>query len=176
MLPAVTPGTTVVATVGLSTRLDVSLRDQTLVFRDLTGHTTVYSVSTALGGPGCVRGSFCTPVGLHRVRLKIGQDCPTGAVFVSRRATGEIFSEELRGRHPGRDWILSRILWLEGLVPGLNRGGNLDTLRRYIYIHGTADEDLIGTPASHGCIRMKNADLVALFARVPSGIGVNIEP
>jgi L,D-transpeptidase YbiS len=77
-------------------RLNVSLRDQTLVFRDLTGHTAVYSVSTALKGPGCESGSCCTPVGLHRVRLKIGQDCPVGAVFVSRRPTGEIFSEELR--------------------------------------------------------------------------------
>jgi L,D-transpeptidase YbiS len=157
-------------------RLNVSLRDQTLVFRDLTGHTAVYSVSTALKGPGCESGSCCTPVGLHRVRLKIGQDCPVGAVFVSRRPTGEIFSEELRRRDPDRDWILSRILWLEGLVPGLNRGGHLDTLRRYIYIHGAADEDSIGIPASHGCIRMKNADIVALFARVPSGASVNIEP
>lgn len=97
-------------------------------------------------------------------------------MFVSRRRTGEIFSEGLRREHPGRDWILSRILWLDGLVSGLNRGGSVDTLRRFIYIHGTADEQLIGTPASHGCIRMKNADVVELFDRVDKGTLVDIVP
>lgn len=109
------------------------------------------------------------------MRLKIGEGCPSQTVFVRRRPTGEILSEELRQEWPNRDWILSRILWLDGLVPGLNRGGSVDTLRRYIYIHGTADEHQLGVPISHGCIRMANSDVIDLFGRVSVGSLVAVE-
>jgi L,D-transpeptidase YbiS len=155
-------------------RVEVSLARQTLLWRGAAGQQLCYPVSTAANGPGCELGSFCTPLGLHRIRLKLGGDCPAGSVFAARRPTGEIFSEALRRTHPGRDWILSRLLWLEGLEPGRNRGGRVDSLRRFIYIHGTSDEDRIGTPASHGCIRMKNADVIDLFERVERGTRVEI--
>jgi len=106
--------------------------------------------------------------------LKIGEGCPLGAVFRRRRPTGEVFTPALAAGFPGRDWILSRILWLDGLQQGVNRGGRLDTLRRFIYIHGTADEHLVGQAASHGCIRMRNADIVDLFDRVRPGAAVHI--
>jgi lipoprotein-anchoring transpeptidase ErfK/SrfK len=95
-------------------------------------------------------------------------------VFVGRRPTGELFGDELQARHPGRDWILTRILWLSGLEPGRNRLGNVDTMRRYIYIHGSPDAARMGTPGSHGCIRMHNADVIDLFDRVPAGTRVLI--
>ncbi len=155
-------------------RLEISLADQALDWVGAGGERIRYPVSTAAKGPGCVAGSFCTPIGLHRIRLKIGEGCPPGSVFVSRRPTGEVYSEELGRAWPDRDWILSRILWLDGLVPGLNRGGNVDSLRRFIYIHGTSDEALIGTPASHGCIRMRNTDVIELFDRVEIGVLVDI--
>jgi len=134
-----------------------------------------WPVSTAEKGPGCVKGSGCTPVGLHRIRLKIGSGCPVGTVFRGRRPTGEIYSKELAERFPGRDWILTRILWLQGLEPGINRGGQVDTLRRYIYIHGTADEHLLGTPVSHGCIRLGTQGLLELFELAPIGATVLIQ-
>jgi L,D-transpeptidase YbiS len=138
------------------------------------GRPVVYPVSTAANGPGCTRGSYCTPTGLHRIRAKIGQGLPVRTVFVRRRPTGEVFSPALGASFPDRDWILSRILWLQGLEPGVNRGGGVDTLRRFIYIHGTADESRIGQPVSHGCIRMRNDDIVALFDRVTSGTLVRV--
>jgi L,D-transpeptidase YbiS len=152
--------------------VDVSRQQLRLLLAD--GTVFDYPVSTAAKGTGCLVGSFCTPTGEHRVRLKIGADCAPGTVFRGRRPTGEVFGPELAARFPGRDWILSRILWLEGLQPGLNRGGSVDTLRRYVYLHGTADEHLIGQPASHGCIRMRNDDILALFDRVPPGTPVAI--
>lgn len=133
-----------------------------------------HSVSTAANGPGERRGSGCTPRGRHRVRLKIGAGCPANAVFVGRRPTGELYSPELAAAEPGRDWILARILWLTGVESGRNRGGEVDTLRRYIYIHGCPDGAPIGVPCSHGCIRMRNADLLALFERVCNGTAVEI--
>lgn len=139
-----------------------------------TGRPVSYPVSTAANGPGCTRGSYRTPTGLHRIRARIGQGQPVRAVFVRRRPTGEVFSEALGASFPERDWILSRILWLQGLEPGVNRGGSVDTLRRFIYIHGTADEQRIGQPVSHGCIRMRNDDIVELFDRVAAGMLVHI--
>lgn len=134
-----------------------------------------YPVSTALAGAGERNGSGCTPRGLHYIRACIGAGQPAGAVFVGRRPTGEIYTPALAARQPERDWILSRILWLCGRQPGLNRGGDVDSQRRYIYIHGTPDSEPMGVPRSHGCIRMRNADVIELFARVKPGTDVLIE-
>lgn len=133
-----------------------------------------YPVSTAANGPGEREGSFCTPRGRHRIAEKIGAGAPMNAAFQARVWTGEIWTPELNAEYPGRDWILTRILWLEGTEPGKNRGGMVDTYRRYIYIHGTHEEHRIGTPASHGCIRMKNADVAELFDLVAVGTEVRI--
>lgn len=133
-----------------------------------------YTVSTALNGMGEHNGSGCTPRGLHRVRAKVGAGCAPGTVFVARRATGEVYSPELAAAHPGRDWILSRILWLTGCEPGVNRGGAVDTLRRFIYLHGCPDGLPMGVPASHGCVRMTNTDVIDLFDRVAVGTRVCI--
>jgi lipoprotein-anchoring transpeptidase ErfK/SrfK len=132
-------------------------------------------VSTARNGPGERMGSECTPRGRHVVRARIGDGAPAGSVFVGRRATGEIFHPDMRSRHPDRDWILTRILWLSGLEPGHNRLGDVDTMRRFIYIHGCPEDVALGEPGSHGCVRMGNADVVALFDRVPAGTPVLIE-
>lgn len=134
-----------------------------------------YRVSTAKNGVGERRGSECTPRGWHRVRAKIGAGLPPGAVLVGRRPTGEIHSAELAGRHPGRDWILSRILWLGGLEPGFNRYGKVDTAWRYIYIHGSPDSGVDGTPRSHGCLRLTSSDVIELFDRVPTGALVYVD-
>ena len=133
-----------------------------------------YPVSTSKTGAGEASGSGCTPRGLHAIRIKIGMDQPLNAVFVGRRPTGEIYSAGLAGEHPERDWILTRILWLTGRESGRNRGGDRDTLRRYIYIHGTPDTEPMGEPRSHGCIRMRNEDLVELFGLVDTGTLVDI--
>jgi len=133
-----------------------------------------YSVSTARNGPGETQGSECTPRGLHRIRLKIGDGQPVNGVFVGRRPTGEIHTPELAAANPGRDWILTRILWLTGLEPGRNRGGSVDSLRRYIYIHGTPDSEPMGRTASHGCIRMRNSELIRLYDQVSVGTIVDI--
>ncbi len=131
-------------------------------------------VSTARKGVGEQRGSGQTPRGWHQIRARIGGECPLNTVFVGRRPTGEIYSPELRDRFPERDWILTRILWLSGLEVGHNRLGAVDTMARYIYIHGCPDESPMGVPESHGCIRMRNEHLVALFDRVTVGMRVQI--
>ncbi len=133
-----------------------------------------YPVSTAKYGVGERSGSLCTPRGKHLIRAKIGAGQPVNAVFAGRRPTGEIYTPELGLRFPERDWILSRILWLSGCEPGSNRLGEVDTMRRYIYIHGTADEGAIGRPVSHGCVRMRNQDIMELFDLVPAGTPVEI--
>ena len=133
-----------------------------------------YSISTAVNGAGEVCGSHCTPRGRHIIRAKIGAGQPENTVFVRRRPTGEIYTPELGAQFPERDWILTRILWLSGCEVGFNRLGENDTMRRYIYIHGTPDSVQFGTPSSHGCIRMHNADLVELFDMVPAGTAVEI--
>ncbi len=133
------------------------------------------AVSTARNGPGEISGSECTPRGQHVVRARIGAGCPAGTVFVGRRASGEIYTPELAKRYPDRDWILSRILWLSGLEIGKNRLGNVDSMRRYIYIHGCPDSEPMGVPRSKGCVRMRNADIIALFEQVPAGTPVFIE-
>ncbi len=132
------------------------------------------AVSTAKNGPGEQNGSECTPRGLHYVRAKIGEGCAPDTVFVGRRPTGELFSEALRGENPKRDWILTRILWLCGKEWGRNRGGNVDTMRRYVYIHGCPDSDEIGIPRSHGCVKMRNQDIMQLFDLIEVGTPVLI--
>jgi len=155
-------------------RMEVSLSRQELELWRGGELMQRYPVSTARNGPGERMGSGCTPRGRHHVRIKIGQGCPEGTVFEARRPTGERYDPKLARRHPGRDWILTRILWLTGDEPGFNRGGDCDTLRRFIYIHGTADEAHIGQPVSHGCIRMKNKDIEELFELVSNGTPIHI--
>ena len=134
-----------------------------------------WPVSTAANGAGEVSGSYCTPRGRHVIRAKIGGGQPENTVFVRRRPTGEVHTPELAAAHPGRDWILTRILWLSGCEPGVNRLGEVDTMRRYIYIHGCPDGTPMGVPGSHGCIRMRNADIIELFDLVPAGTPVRID-
>ena len=153
-------------------RIDGARQELTL----LDGQRVVkrYRVSTAKNGFGEKNGSFCTPRGRHIVRAKIGAGQPLNSVFVRRRPTGEIWSPELHARYPGRDWILTRILWLSGCEPGRNRLGDVDTMRRYIYIHGSHDLAEMGKPGSIGCIRMKSTDIVELFELVPPYTPVEI--
>ncbi|RRQ20129.1 L,D-transpeptidase [Thiohalobacter thiocyanaticus] len=152
----------------------IRLADQRLQLIEQDEVRLEYPVSTGVAGPGERDGSGCTPRGWHRIRIRIGASCPLNTVFVGRRPTGEIYSAALAAGAPGRDWILTRILWLTGLESGRNRGGAVDTLRRYIYIHGCPDSEPMGVPASHGCIRMRNADLMELFDRVEAGLPVLI--
>ncbi len=154
--------------------LRVSLAEQRLTVVENGAPVRTYSVSTSKHGAGELRGSYKTPRGRHIVRAKIGAGAPLGSVFTGRRPTGEIYSEALARAHPERDWILTRILWLSGTEIGRNRLGEVDTMRRYIYIHGTPDSTELGTPGSIGCIRMANADIVELFDRVPVGTPVTI--
>ena len=133
-----------------------------------------YPVSTAKNGVGEKNGSFQTPRGRHIVRAKIGAGHPLYAVFVRRRPTGEIWTRELHEKHPGRDWMLTRLLWLSGTEVGKNRLHDVDTMRRYIYLHGTHDFAEMGKPGSHGCIRMRNPDIIELFERVPPYTEVEI--
>ena len=135
-----------------------------------------WPVSTSRYGPGERVDSMGTPRGRHRVRAHIGAGQPPGAVFVGRRPTGEIHTDELARRYPGRDWTLTRILWLCGEQPGYNRNGGVDSMRRYIYIHGTPDSEPMGVPRSHGCVRMRNSDVIALFDQVEPGCRVDIRP
>ena len=153
----------------------VNLRRQSLeLFDDAGGLIREYAVSTSKNGAGEQCDSDCTPRGKHIIRAKIGAGLPLNAVFVGRRPTGEVYTGELGARYPGRDWILSRILWLSGCEPGFNRLRQVDTMRRFIYIHGTGDEQRIGQAVSHGCIRMRNRDLVELFDAVSPGTPVDI--
>ncbi len=147
--------------------LEIDLGQQRLWLRRGDQAEAEYLVSTARNGPGERNGSNCTPRGWHKIRAKIGAGAPAGAVFVGRRPTGEVYDAALGRAFPERDWILTRILWLSGLEPGVNRLGACDTMRRYIYIHGCPDTERMGVPGSAGCIRMRNAELIELFERVP---------
>jgi L,D-transpeptidase YbiS len=133
-----------------------------------------YIISTSRNGTGQEQGSFKTPLGRHLVRAKIGTGAALNTVFVGRRPTGEIWTQDLAARSPGRDWILTRILWLSGLEPGVNRLGRVDTMRRYIYLHGSPPSVVMGEPGSIGCVRMRNQDIVDLFDLVPYGTTVDI--
>lgn len=155
--------------------IEISITHQTLTLMDSAGTTkALYRISTAANGVGCEKNSGCTPLGKHIIRAKIGAGVPINAVFVGRRWTGEIWSPELMAAFPDRDWILTRILWLSGTEIGINRLGRVDTMQRYIYIHGTPDSEPMGEPRSHGCVRMRNADVIALFDAVNVGTKVVI--
>ncbi len=156
-------------------KIHIDIEKQRLILLDGKRRLQEYDISSAKNGAGCRENSFQTPVGRHRIYEKIGDNYLLGSVFVGRKATGEIYSEELSDAYPNRDWILSRILWLEGCEQGVNKGGEVDSRRRYIYIHGTNEESLIGVPASHGCIRMRGGDLLALYDQVSIGCEVYIE-
>jgi lipoprotein-anchoring transpeptidase ErfK/SrfK len=157
-------------------RIAISIPAQTLeLFDDAGALVKRYAVSTAANGAGERNGSFCTPRGRHIVRAKIGAGAPANTVFVKRRPTGETWSPQLAEQFPNRDWILTRILWLSGCEPGKNRLGCVDTMRRYIYIHGSPDSVPMGTPGSIGCVRMRNADIVELFDLVPPYTSVDIK-
>ncbi|HKQ29701.1 MAG TPA: L,D-transpeptidase [Burkholderiales bacterium] len=157
-------------------RIEVDVPTQALTVRDARDHAILQTrIATARNGVGENRGSECTPRGRHYIRAKIGAGLSAGAVLVSRRPTGETYSPPLRTLYPDRDWILTRILWLSGLEPGKNRLGNVDTMRRYVYIHGCPDEDAMGTPSSRGCIKMRNDEIIKLFDLVPVGTPVLIK-
>jgi len=153
----------------------ISIKDQRLQLRDSDTVLLDYAVSTALNGVGETNGSECTPRGWHSVHEKIGDDAKVNSVFVGRQLTGELYSSSLKEQQPDRDWILSRILWLSGFEPDKNQSGSVDTLQRYIYIHGCPDEEPMGIPLSHGCIRMRNDDVITLYAQVKAGTHVFID-
>ena len=156
-------------------KIGIDVPSQTLTLYNEGGDVLMQTqVSTAKKGVGEQIDSNCTPRGQHIIRAKIGTAQPLNTVFVSRRPTGETYSPELGVLYPQRDWILTRILWLSGLEPGKNRLGDVDTMRRYIYIHGAPDEDPMGVPSSHGCIKMRNQEVIELFDRVPLGTPVTI--
>lgn len=156
-------------------RIEIDLRSQRLALFGADGACIRrYPVSTARNGAGEAAGSECTPRGCHRIRARIGAGAPAGAVFRGRRPTGEIWTPALAADNPQRDWILSRILWLCGEEAGFNRGGMVDSMRRYIYIHGSGDDQPMGVPLSHGCVRMRNRDIIELFELVPVGTRVEI--
>ncbi len=158
----------------IARHIEVSLSDQCLRLWENNNVISEYSISSALNGPGELNGSGCTPRGQHRIRLKIGHNCAPNTVFQGRRPTGEIYSQQLAEKFPERDWILTRIIWLCGTEPGINQGGLTDTLRRYIYLHGCPDAEPMGEPRSHGCIRMRNPDIIELFEQVENNMSVII--
>ncbi len=147
----------------------IDLSRQRLELRDGDGLRAEYSVSTSLRGAGERPGSECTPRGRHVIAEKIGANAPPGAVFIGRQPTGEIWSPELAAANPDRDWILTRILWLDGC-----EDANAESKSRFIYIHGTPDTEPMGVARSHGCVRMRNGDVIELFDAVDVGTVVEI--
>ncbi len=160
---------------GANQHLVVDVPTQTMkLFGDDNELLSSYSVSTATNGVGEQNGSECTPRGQHSIWTKIGDDMPVNTVFVGRVPTGERYDPSLRAQHPNRDWILTRIIWLRGKEAGINRFGDVDTMHRYIYLHGAPDDVQMGVPGSHGCIRMRNADIIELYDRVKISTTVTI--
>lgn len=157
-------------------RITISLPAQSLIVRDEQGRCLQrYAVSTAKNGAGEKNGSYCTPRGRHIIRAKVGAGMTANTVFVRRRPTGEIWTPELSAQFPQRDWILTRILWLSGQRVGFNRLGDVDTMRRYVYLHGSPDTVAMGTPGSIGCVRMRNSDIIELFDMIPAFTRVDID-
>jgi len=157
-----------------SLEIKINIASQQLQLFDLNKLVFERIISSAKNGVGELNGSECTPRGQHIIRAKIGLGSPENTVFVGRRATSDLYTAELRQNNPERDWILTRIMWLSGLEVGKNRLGQLDTMRRYIYIHGCPDDDKMGIPSSHGCIKMHNNDVIELFNLVSIGTVVTI--
>ena len=156
-------------------KIEIDVPAQALTLFDDAGKVVRrFSVSTATNGVGEENGTNCTPRGRHIVRARIGAGLPMRTVFRGRRPTGEVWSPGLHEQFPGRDWMLTRLLWMSGCEPGKNRLGCVDTMRRYVYIHGTADLEPMGVPGSHGCVRMRNEDVAELFDLVPSYTPVEI--
>lgn len=168
----------IVLNTGIATVLVINIAQQNLTVYQQNKKTAQYPVSTAKNGMGSQQDSGCTPLGKHVIAEKIGGSAPRNTVFIGRVPTGEVYSVDFGILHPERDWILSRILWLRGLEEGVNKGSNsqggCDTYQRYIYIHGTPDSEPMGAPYSHGCIRMRNQDIIELFEQVEEGTSVII--
>ncbi|PZT84510.1 MAG: L,D-transpeptidase [Acinetobacter sp.] len=135
----------------------------------LPKHHKLYLISSGKNGIGEQENSGKTPRGWHQIAEKFGEKLPVNTIFIARQPTGEIYSPVLAQQYPQRDWILSRILWLDGLELGFNQGQGCDSKQRYIYIHGTPDTEPMGIPVSHGCIRMRNQDVVDVFALIEQG-------
>lgn len=154
--------------------IEVSISNQQLRYSRDDQVLMDVAIASATNGPGEQLGSECTPRGQHYIRAKIGAGCPVNSVFIGRRPTGEIYQSALKQQSPERDWILTRILWLCGTEVGKNRLGKVDTMRRYVYIHGCPDDDPMGIPSSHGCIKMRNTDILTLFELVSVGTPVHI--
>lgn len=154
--------------------IDVDISKQQLSLFEGDNVISLYAISSAKNGTGQKNGSECTPLGNHSIYLKFGSKAKENSVFIGRKETGEIFTEELRQNNPERDWILTRILWLSGQDEGENKGGEVDTLSRYIYIHGCPDSDSFSKPSSHGCVKMRNRDIIELFENVDAGTRVFI--
>ena len=155
-------------------KISIDLTRQVLQLHGTAGVSREYPVSTGKNGIGEELDSGRTPRGRHSIAEMIGAGCALNTVFVGRRPTGELYNPELRRQYPGRDWILTRIIWLLGEEPGVNRDGSVDTYSRYIYIHGVPDHVTMGEPGSAGCIRMRNQDVVELFELVSEGCEVNL--
>ena len=155
-------------------QIQISIAEQTLKVFDNEKLIKQYSISTAKNGAGEKMDSECTPRGQHIISEKIGEACEPNTVFVGRIPTGETYEAALRALYPERDWILTRILWLSGTEEGINKGGNVDSHDRYIYIHGSPDDVAMGEPGSRGCVRMRNQDILELFDMVETGLKVII--
>lgn len=162
----------------IQSQIIINIATQTLILLNQNKPICQYGVSTAKNGIGSRQDSGCTPLGAHRIAQKIGDNAPINTVFIGRVPTGEIYSADFGACHPERDWILTRIMWLQGLEEGINKGNNehggCDTYQRYIYIHGTPDDESMAEPLSHGCVRMRNTDIIELFEQVTEGTLVTI--
>lgn len=152
----------------------VNIAQQQLLVVSNNNILKTYTVSTAKAGTGAEKNSNKTPLGIHRIKNKIGHNAPLGTIFFARKASGQIAKIYTDTTDTPKDYVTTRILWLDGLEPDKNKGGNIDSYERYIYIHGTHEEGLLGKPMSMGCIRMKNADVIALFNMVKEGTLVAI--
>ena len=144
--------------------ITINVSEQSLEYKGKS-----YSISTSINGTGEIEGSYCTPTGKFKIAEKIGANLELGSVLVERKPTGEIYNTYLAKKNPDRDWILTRILWLDGIELH-----NQNTKNRFIYIHGSPDETQMGMPGSKGCIRMHNYDVIELFESIQSGENVII--
>lgn len=156
-------------------RIVIDIQRQTLELYEGESLLKHYNISTAKNGVGEQINSECTPRGNHIIGEKIGADEAVNSVFIGRKPTGEIYNPDLRQQFPERDWILTRIMWLQGLDEGCNKGGSVDSHDRYIYIHGSPDDVAMGQPGSRGCVRMNNTDIIELFDLVETDTSVLIQ-